>query len=482
MAIDTFANFDLLILPFADHYQARVTSSPVGQAITYFDFPFTAAELQSFSWLSGRDISYSRTTGLASESPMSVRSFGSRLYDASFSGEVGQCLVRCLDVTRSLGQGLRIRLHLNDVAELADLPWEYLYASGPHGGFLALSEATPVVRFLELPLAADVLPIVSPLRILAVVADPQDVSKLEVEREWLLLQEALGSLQSRQLIKLERLERPTVSALQRRLRQIDGDIHVLHFIGHAHYDAVQASGGIFLEDEKRNHHFVVGEDLAMLLHDHRSLQLVFLNACEGARSSDAYLFAGTAQTLVQRGIPTVLAMQFPISDGAATALTHEFYQALTSGLHADAAIGEARKAIKAAGSEMEWGTPVLFMRAATGLVVKAKQGTDTDNPSTRQSTTPTRKDPAPMTINTTDLRRSIAQSFSPDELRLLCADLLQMLTDTGVSPKLLLDLEWDSLPGNSRESKIDALIRFLQRRQLLEFLVESVRKERPDIF
>ena len=86
----------------------------------------------------------------------------------------------------------------------------------------------------------------------------------------------------------------------------------------------------------------------MLLHDHETLRLIFLNACQGAQGGRSDPFAGVAQRLVQQGAPAVLAMQFPVSDAAAIALAQAFYQALADGLPADTALSQARKAIAAA--------------------------------------------------------------------------------------------------------------------------------------
>jgi tetratricopeptide (TPR) repeat protein len=47
---------------------------------------------------------------------------------------------------------------------------------------------------------------------------------------------------------------------------------------------------------------------------------------------------------------------------------HEFYGALADGYPIDAALTEARKAIFAAGREVEWGTPVLYLRAPDGRI------------------------------------------------------------------------------------------------------------------
>jgi hypothetical protein len=94
-----------------------------------------------------------------------------------------------------------------------------------------------------------------------------------------------------------------------------------------------------------------------------------LNACEGARSSLRDIFSSTAATLVRRGVPAVLAMQNEITDFAAVELARAFYAALADGLPVDAAVAEARKHVSSlAVNSVEWGTPVLFMRAPDGIL------------------------------------------------------------------------------------------------------------------
>ena len=149
-------------------------------------------------------------------------------------------------------------------------------------------------------------------------------------------------------------------------------MHLLHFVGHGFFDGKQ--GGLIFEDDGRAAQLVTAETLAMLLHDHDSLRLVFLNACEGAASGRSDPFAGVAQRLVQRGVPAVLAMQFPVSDAAALALSQEFYRALADGYPADAALSEARKAIASQRAGAEWGTPVLFSRSDDNRLIELPEG------------------------------------------------------------------------------------------------------------
>ncbi len=360
----TYQNFDLLVTRSGGGYNARVISSPAGQANVDFVLPFSPAELRSFFWLAGR---LSRQLRLVTVEPPTVildpKAFGARLYAAVFAGEVGKVFARSLDLSKDK---LRIRLRLGDVLELADLPWEYLYATDLDR-HLALSAQTPLVRYVELALGEETLAVAPPLHILAVVADPSDVVQLDVEKEWHQLQAALADLSERRLVVLERLEKATLPMLQARLR--GSPLHILHFIGHGTFDADHNTGTLIFADNAGKSHPVSAERLATLLHDHQSLRLVLLNACQGAQGGQSDPFAGVAQKLVQQGMPAVVAMQFPVSDQAAIALAYEFYRAVADGYAVDAAVTEARKALYAAGDEREWGTPVLFSRSADNQIL-----------------------------------------------------------------------------------------------------------------
>ena len=80
------------------------------------------------------------------------------------------------------------------------------------------------------------------------------------------------------------------------------------------------------EDEDGNGVPVGGPSLAYLLQDHPSLRLAVLNACNGARASRDDTFAGTAQVLVQRGVPAVIAMQSEVMDETACGFAEKFYR------------------------------------------------------------------------------------------------------------------------------------------------------------
>jgi len=205
-----------------------------------------------------------------------------------------------------------------------------------------------------------------PIRVLVMISSPSDYPALDGEAEWKRLNESLADLISAGTISVERMDDATLSALQQRLRR--SEYHIFHFIGHGEFDQALQEGVLLLERANKRGHRVGSQYLGMLLHDHNTLRLAILNACEGARSSRQDPFAGSAQSLVQQGIPAVIAMQFEIADDVASTFAHEFYGALADGLPIDAAVTEARKAIFAGGREIEWATPVLYLRAPDGRI------------------------------------------------------------------------------------------------------------------
>ncbi len=359
----SYLDFDLQIERTAQGYRAQVLNSPAGQATLDFSLPFSDLELENFVLRMGH--TRRRRRGADSPEMESAKTFGKRLFAAVFNDDVQACLRSSLDEAIEQGAGLRIRLRLNDASELLDLPWEYLYNPALNR-FFALSIETPIVRYLELAESIRPLVVTSPLRVLVMIASPNNYEQLDVEREWAKLRAALGDLEQRGLVALERLDQATLAALQRRLRL--EEYHIFHFVGHGDFDQ-QAQGGVLLmEDVEGRGRPVSGQELGTLLHDHRALRLATLNACEGARVSRSDPFAGVAQSLVQQGIPAVIAMQFEITDEAAITFAHEFYGAVADGYPVDAALGEARKAIFAQEYGLEWGTPVLFLRASDGRI------------------------------------------------------------------------------------------------------------------
>ncbi len=361
---NSYYNFDVLIERTTEKYRARVIDSPIGTASTEFDLPLSDLQLENYILRMGQTRRGKRLPFESSELK-AVKQCGESLFDAIFAGDVYTCFAMSWEWAREQGKGLRIRLHI-EVPEFHDYPWELLYNSKTKQ-FLALSNDTPIVRYFELPFPEHPLLVKMPIKVLVMIASPEGFPALNVDDEWKRLESAFGPLIQHGLVKLERLQRPTLGELQKALRR--DQFHILHFIGHGKFVIHKQDGVLLMEDELTGRgRPVSGQYLGILLHDHPWLRMVVLNACEGARTSQSDPYAGVAQALVQQGIPAVIAMQFPIFEESALEFTYEFYGAIADGLPVDASISEARKAIFTTGNETEWATPVLFMNSPDGKI------------------------------------------------------------------------------------------------------------------
>jgi hypothetical protein len=202
------------------------------------------------------------------------------------------------------------------------------------------------------------------LRVLAVIASPSGYPPLDVEREWTNLKEGLADLEARGVVTLDRLDPPTVDALQRQLQK--HEYHILHFLGHGDYSTDAEDSVLLLTRPDGSGEAITGETFSALVRDQKSLRLALLNACRGAVSGERDPYSGVAQRLVRGGVPAVIAMRSAISDAAAVALARSFYTALAGGAAVDEAMAEARKTLYSGGFPNEWATAVLYMRAADG--------------------------------------------------------------------------------------------------------------------
>jgi hypothetical protein len=338
-----------------------VASGETGDVTGTFEVPFDERDVELFALRVSRGGKSTRRA----ESPelRRITEFGGALFGALFQSRVGELYRVSRNVAEAQQSSLRVTLALGDVPELMHLPWEFLYDEPE---FLAISRWTPVVRYLEFQGGRRPLQVGLPLRILAVVSSPDDAVELDGARERENLEQALHGLVQRGAVEIEWLEDATLNELLRTLER--GPFHVFHYIGHGAYDTQAEDGVLLLEDAANRARRVTGRELGTILADHKTLRLAVLNACEGARAASDDPFAGVATSLVQRGIPAVIAMQFEITDRAAIVFAGEFYWKLADCGTVDTALAFARQGIFADGNEVEWATPVLFMRVADGRI------------------------------------------------------------------------------------------------------------------
>ena len=397
-----YEDFSLKIEPRrGDTYPVIVLESPAGEGRSEFVLPYDADEIGEVLYrlgetLRGDDATVVRHAGhsessspLRGASPAATRTLPQRLGDdlfrAVFSGPVLSLFERSMGMLHGSQRGLRIKIHIDpedpSLTQLSSLPWEFIYRKDTRD-FLNLSKFTPIVRYLDVQRPFSPLPLERPLRILVVLSDPPEYVALDLERERALIEKTWARQEG---IEVDFMERVSITALQQRL--VHERYHVLHYMGHGAFDEYSGQGVLVMQDAAGHGQLVDGSSLGILLRDVRSLRLAFLNACDTAtvtRDQGLDPFAGVASAMVMAGIPAVVAMQFPISDEAAINFSGTFYPLLAQGNPVDVAVAEGRRAIRLVDSRsMEWGTPVLFMRAPKGDIFRVRDQQPAATPSTQ---------------------------------------------------------------------------------------------------
>jgi len=305
-----------------------------------------------------------------------IKALGIRQYRFAFrtaQGRIQSLLDRCVGAGGE-DCGVRIRLRHADVnPEISAIPWEFAHDGSDDGGFLASSERTPIVRFVESEKPPRSPEARLPLNMLVVIPTVPD---LDVDGEKRRIREALEGIDPPVAVTfLEgKVTRERLSdALQ------NESIDFLHFVGHG--DVSEGKGRLRLNLSELEPDWIDEAAMAELVRNRRALKLIVLNTCQGAAPSTSHAFAGVAPQLVLAGVPAVVAMQFPITDKEALTFVRAFYHALFQGTVrgcVDGATTAARSALKRDFPETRaLGLPVLFMRYNEGVLFQVVTGTGT---------------------------------------------------------------------------------------------------------
>jgi len=292
-------------------------------------------------------------------------------------GEGTQINVRDLyiDSLKQMGrdEGLRLRLRLPPV--LAAMPWEYMYvdrASGGDGmnGFLSLDPRVAIIRHEALPTPSPLPSATGPIKIVAALASGMNLPPLNLDQEKADLQESFkgqATFDGQAGIEAMILDNATLDDL---LTAIPG-ADVFHFAGHGAFDRKMSDlpgiysgeGFLALHDQ-----LVEAEQLGINLQGN-GVRLALLGGCETGRRDGVSVWSGIAPALVQAEIPAVVANQYKILDKTAIAFSRHFYRALVGGLPIERAVSAGRiAAYNADKSGRDWGVPVLYLRAADGIL------------------------------------------------------------------------------------------------------------------
>ncbi|ARI82858.1 tetratricopeptide repeat protein [Microcystis aeruginosa] len=296
-----------------------------------------------------------------------LKEIGRALYDWLFPNSIHTHLQVTEAAARQDQAKLRIRMRI-EPSNIASLPLEFVYRS-MGGYFLATNPNTVFSRYLNLPLPPDrVRRHSNPLHVLAIIADPIDQARLDPDEWETILKESLDMQLSTNRMTLQTVKRATRKEIRDALLSQKPDI--IQFVGHGIYQ--NSKGYLALVDEDTKKTWLVDDErFANIFNgydDH--LGLICMASCESAQSNDPQGFSGIAQQLVQRGAPSVVAMQYKVYIKTAKVFLEEFYTCVAAHKPIDWAVQSARNAISLEFGldNREFATPVLYMRAKDGNV------------------------------------------------------------------------------------------------------------------
>ena len=319
-----------------------------------------------------------------------LAALGHTLAGSFLGGPAGELLAS--ELAEADRENAVARISLEVSRELDQLPWEALRLPGRDRP-LALEPRVQLYRTIS-GLGKTALPNVpGPLRVLAVIASPEDggdpergrpgADLLDYEAELDKMLGALGDAREKGA-SVRILEWGSASTIRQALQQ--ERFHVLHISCHV------TAAGLMLEDEEGRPDQV---DAARFVDDimvpDRGVPLIVLARCSATRSGLTSTFTeptspdefasvleSFARGLLEHGVPGVIGMTQPVSDRYAVQFTGQFYQSLADRSDAPdplSALSDARRQVEidrnAASSDddreaepAQWHVPILFLRGA----------------------------------------------------------------------------------------------------------------------
>ena len=303
---------------------------------------------------------------------------GQQLYNELFQGTLRDSWITAQGIAQNHQQVLRLRLGIKD-SRLARLPWEVMHAgdrpiaTGPYIAFsryqAGMGAGSRLATNMPVPLDE------GGIHVLMVIASPTDLVRLDLlKQEAVKLQAELERQNTYSIeggyalpqIELTVLEQPGREELTQTLEQ--GRFHILHYSGHSNTGV--NGGEIYLVNRRTGlTETLTGDDLAGILVNN-NIQVAVFNSCFGAYGGNGDGSTETGErnltdSLIKRGIRSVLAMSERIPDEVALTLTQLFYRNLSQGYPIDLCVSRMRQGLVTAygAHQMYWALPVLYLQA-----------------------------------------------------------------------------------------------------------------------
>jgi CHAT domain len=332
------------------------------------------------SWLN-RWTALTRMSEKAEYAQLTVRNtftvLGEHLYATIFSGEVERGLQEARRAARSGASVLRVLLGFQSVTdELAQLPWELLYHNGE---FLANEHRLVLARNLsQHPKQVQTIP--TPPLVVAFLVTVPDTKAYHDQREQLLqaLPEPSEYSASISSMVLDHWDEDEAAKLLSTppYPQVVHVIGVCRQIRDQDEDVLQ----IYLDDGEtvdwRSPRMLVNLfSLNEELPPSDQVRLVVLHLCEPSPLDFRVTFERLAPELVRKGIPAVLAMQYPLSGRAAGRFVKKLYEALGEGRTIEQAVQRARSDLYVKFEQDRlFGSPVLYMQSVESRLLPLSSG------------------------------------------------------------------------------------------------------------
>ena len=272
--------------------------------------------------------------------------------------------------------------------QLKNVQWESLTATGPPPRHLGHSYRTPFSRALPGGAVAD-LPAPAEegkIKVLVVVSSPPDVERSRWALSRLDEQAALDAIQASLDIVRDRFDfellRGPASTENIRRHLSNGGFHVLHLFAHGASPDQGAAASVVLESGDGEAIAAGAAEIGAIVGGLPRLRLVVLAGTGGVEADSGRPVARApsselidlAPSILERGIPAVVAMQGRLDDEAGRLFVSTFYAHLVTSKDGlvDQAINQARQKIFHKRRETwAWTAPVLFLRGSGVLFAPA---------------------------------------------------------------------------------------------------------------
>jgi hypothetical protein len=297
-----------------------------------------------------------------------LRELGHKLQEFLLVGKTRELFTHATAVARTESLG---RLPLEIIAEdyeIAGWPWEYLHDY--ERGFIA-QDFHPISRSIfSIETAPPCPPLTGKIKILVILGVPPDDSFTSPQEELAAISNIFTTQLAQDMFEIRFLDAVQLKHLVLELQ--NQEYHIIHFFGHAGFDAEDETGYLSFSRPGVEPFRIHADFFAQLLSERRSIRLVFLNACKTAQGSttEGPGRSSVAGALLAKGIPAVVGAQFSMPELSAHFLAATVYNALLTGKPIGEAMRDGRTSMGVADTAkfFDWGIPVLYTKDS-GMII-----------------------------------------------------------------------------------------------------------------